>query len=57
MVAVDDLVTIVSSSTLNFTIARVRSTISMLFTLPTLTPAIRTSSPLTTPVASEKTAW
>jgi hypothetical protein len=34
----------------------VRSTISTFFTLPTFTPAMRMSSPFTTPVASLKIA-
>ena len=48
--------TIELSATVKETSARVRSTILIVLTLPTLTPAIRMSSPLTTPVASEKTA-
>ena len=48
--------TIEFSATSKETSARVRSTTSTDFTLPTFTPAMRMSSPLTTPVASEKTA-
>ncbi len=54
--AVELFVTIEVLATLKDTRARVRSTISTFLTLPTFTPAIRMSSPLTTPVASEKTA-
>ena len=46
----------VVSWTLKVTRARVRSTISTFLTVPTLTPAIRMSSPLTTPVASLNSA-
>ncbi len=56
MVAVELLVTIELSATVKETSARSRSTILTSLTLPTFTPAIRMSSPLTTPVASENTA-
>jgi len=49
-------VTAVASRTLKVTSALVRSTMATFFTLPTLTPAIRMSSPFTTPVASLKMA-
>ena len=51
-----DLISAVLLCTSKVTIALVRSTIEMPLTEPTLTPAIRTSSPLTSPVASTNSA-